>query len=131
MDRRNGIRPFDATGRAHVEAVRNTCAYVGRRILCDHQWQEVRRGLALSKRQFEIVQRLSDDMTEAVMAEELGVSQHTIHSHLTRLYAKANARSRLQLVIQILTEFVETCDKAGHCAHSDVSPLQLTTNKLN
>ena len=39
------------------------------------------------------------------IALELGISQHTVHTYLSRLYRKLGVTSRVQLVLSVLDEF--------------------------
>ena len=101
-----------AQGNGHIHRASTAPGFVGRDVLCRHAWSKVNRALALSPKESEIVLRLFDDLTEADIAEELGLSQHTVHSHLKRLYQKVDVASRVQLVIHILAEFVRPCEKS-------------------
>lgn len=85
--------------------------YAGRDILCQNQWSAVRQRFSMSDRQLQMVMRLFDDRSEAAIAEELGISRHTVHTHCVRLYEKANVSNRLQLVAHILGAFVYSCKR--------------------
>jgi DNA-binding CsgD family transcriptional regulator len=37
----------------------------------------------------------------ATVASTVGISQHTVHSHLSRIYLKAKVNSRLQLAVLV------------------------------
>ena len=54
--------------------------------------------IALTPRELEVLQRLVEDTTEAVIAERLHVSPHTVRSHVKNLYAKLEVHSRAQVV---------------------------------
>jgi len=77
----------------------------GRSIFSDRQWLSLAHSLQLSDRELEIIQCIFDDNTEAGMARELGISAHTIHTHLERLYRKLGVASRCAAVVCIFVEY--------------------------
>ena len=76
----------------------------GRSIFSDVQWLSLGRALQLSGREREIVQCIFDDHTGAVMAQQLGISVHTINTHLERLYRKLAVQTRTAAVVRIFAE---------------------------
>jgi DNA-binding CsgD family transcriptional regulator len=52
----------------------------------------------LSPREHEVVLLLVQGLTTTAMADELGISPHTVRDHLKHLYRKTNARSRSELL---------------------------------
>ena len=54
--------------------------------------------LHLTPRETEVLGRLVEDDTEAAIADALGVSPHTIRTHVKNLYAKLHVHSRAQAV---------------------------------
>lgn len=54
--------------------------------------------IPLTPRETEVLQRLVEDATEAVIAETLCVSPHTVRTHVKNLYAKLQVHSRAQVV---------------------------------
>ena len=52
----------------------------------------------MSQRELEIAQAVFDDLSEGEIAEALGISTHTVHTYLKRLYQKLGAKSRVELV---------------------------------
>ena len=54
--------------------------------------------LRLTPRETEVLTRLVEDRTEADIADTLGVSPHTVRSHVKNLYAKLQVHSRAQAV---------------------------------
>ena len=77
----------------------------GRSIFSDRQWLSLAGSLQLSDRELEIIQCIFDDDTEAGMARELGISAHTIHTHLERLYRKLGVASRCAAVVSVFVEY--------------------------
>ena len=57
------------------------------------------------ERGLEIVQCIFDDRTEAGMARQLGISAHTIHTHLERLYRKLGVSTRCAAVVCVFVEY--------------------------
>jgi two-component system nitrate/nitrite response regulator NarL len=66
--------------------------------------EEVRLGEAasdttpLSKREREILQRVADGATTKQVATDLGISPHTVKTHLERIFEKLGANDRAQAV---------------------------------
>lgn len=54
--------------------------------------------IPLTPRETDVLARLVESDTEAAIAEALGVSAHTIRSHVKNLYAKLQVHSRAQVV---------------------------------
>lgn len=94
-------------------------------------WSRVKRSLCLSPRESEIVQRTLIDEKEGLIALHLGISCHTVHTHLERLYHKLHVNSRVGLVVRVLQEFVRLAAVPAAPAdgvRSRVSPIQPTAD---
>ena len=52
----------------------------------------------LSRREQEVLQLLSRGLTTAAMADELGISPHTVRDHLKHLYRKTGTKGRSELL---------------------------------
>jgi DNA-binding NarL/FixJ family response regulator len=52
----------------------------------------------LSKREREILQKVADGATTKLVASELGISPHTVKTHLERIFEKLGANDRAQAV---------------------------------
>ncbi len=72
--------------------------------LSRREWAIVARRFSLSSRELQIVEYAFDDEKELAMAEMLGISPHTVHTHVERLYRKLGVRSRVELVAKIAFE---------------------------
>jgi DNA-binding CsgD family transcriptional regulator len=57
---------------------------------------------ALSAREEEVLRAVCEGLTNKEVGERLGIAEVTVESHMTRLLAKANARSRLELVVKAM-----------------------------
>jgi DNA-binding CsgD family transcriptional regulator len=71
------------------------------------------RVLALSPRELEIARGVMADEKEMAIAVRLGISVHTVHTHLERIYRKMGVSSRVQLVVAMM-------GKAYPCASTGV-----------
>jgi DNA-binding CsgD family transcriptional regulator len=60
----------------------------------------------LSLREAQIVLAMFDDQKESAMASDLGISPHTVHTHIDRLYRKLSVSSRVALVLRIFVEYL-------------------------
>ena len=76
----------------------------GRRVLPQGAWRRIERSLGLSQRGLSIIQSVFDDRSEPAIARELGISAHTVHTYLERLYHRLDVRSRIGLVLRIVAE---------------------------
>jgi DNA-binding NarL/FixJ family response regulator len=66
------------------------------------------RSTPLSKREREILQKVADGATTRQVASELGISPHTVKTHLERIFEKLGANDRAQAVaIAIRTGIVQ------------------------
>jgi DNA-binding CsgD family transcriptional regulator len=43
-----------------------------------------------------------------VIADHLGISPHTVHTHIERLYRKVGVASRVSLVRRVFVEYLST-----------------------
>lgn len=78
----------------------------GRLMFSDDHWRLLARSLELSKRQSQIVQAVFDDKKESAIAVHLGISSHTVHTHLERLYRKLGITSRVALVSRVFIQYL-------------------------
>ncbi len=69
-------------------------------------WTALAASLGLAKRQLQIVRAVFEDTTEFAIAENLGVSQHTVHTHLERIHRRFQVHSRVELVLFLIAEFL-------------------------
>jgi DNA-binding CsgD family transcriptional regulator len=52
------------------------------------------------------MQAVFDDQKETAIAANLGISTHTVHTHLERLYRKLRVSSRVSLVVRVVAEYL-------------------------
>jgi DNA-binding NarL/FixJ family response regulator len=70
----------------------------------DAEWRAMADRLKLSGRELQIVRGILDGRKEPCLARELGISTHTVHSYLVRLYLKLGVNSRMELAMRIMAE---------------------------
>jgi DNA-binding CsgD family transcriptional regulator len=73
--------------------------------LTDHEWDQIGAVLKLSPRERQILYGILNNQAEVVVAEQLSVSVHTVHTHTKRLYAKLEAASRSSAVVRIFAVY--------------------------
>jgi DNA-binding NarL/FixJ family response regulator len=79
---------------------------LGRSVFSEDAWQRVTSVLALSARESEILQAVFEDQKECCIAANLGISSHTVHTHLERIYRKLHVSSRVELVVRVFAEYL-------------------------
>ena len=79
---------------------------VGAAVFSNQAWREIGRSLGLSRRELQIVRGVLNDRTEFAIAADLGISQHTVHTHFDRLHRKLNVTDRVGVVVRVMAEFL-------------------------
>jgi DNA-binding NarL/FixJ family response regulator len=77
----------------------------GQNVFAPEEWQTLTEALDLSPRESSVVRSVFDGASERAIAEQLGLSPHTVHTYLWRIYRKLQVRSREQLLVRIFAEF--------------------------
>ena len=75
-------------------------------LLSDEEWQDIGCQLKLSGRELDILRYLIKDEKELTIAHRLGISFHTVHTHLHRLYEKLGVSSRLDVIVLVFREYI-------------------------
>ncbi|MEC9372753.1 MAG: helix-turn-helix transcriptional regulator [Planctomycetota bacterium] len=78
-------------------------------------WDAIERDLGLSPREAEIVRLLFEAKSESMIADSLGISVHTVHSHLARLHRKLDVHDRSELLLRVFDACCRTCPIADGC----------------
>ncbi len=78
----------------------------GASLLSDHAWHEIARTLRLTKRELQIVQGVFDNLPKTGIARRLQISDHTVHTHLNRLFKKIAVTTRTELVLRIMEQMI-------------------------
>ncbi|WP_428389932.1 response regulator transcription factor [Mucisphaera sp.] len=71
-------------------------------LISEENWAALRARLQLSEREVQIAQAVLEDRKELAIAMDLGISPHTVHTHLERLYRKLGVDSRLGLAVRLM-----------------------------
>ena len=82
-------------------------------LLMGAEWKIITRGLGLSPRESQIVRHVLVDEKEKAVAFKLGISAHTVHAHLKRVYWKLGVSSRVELVVRVFREYVAYARQNG------------------
>lgn len=76
-------------------------------------WDELATTMGLSRREREIARLILGGLTEGVIAERLGISRHTVHSHIHRIFVKTGVRSQTALAGRLF---------AAYCNREEMRP---------
>jgi len=68
------------------------------------RWEAVRHSLDLTDRELQIVQALFEGQREDAIAQVLGISHYTVHTHLGRIYRKLQVDSCTSLLLRVFRE---------------------------
>jgi DNA-binding CsgD family transcriptional regulator len=79
-------------------------------MLCDQAWGGVQARLGLSGRELQIIKAVFDGRPERAIAVHLGISPHTVHTHMERLYHKLAVSDRVGLVLHVLSAYLPMRD---------------------
>ena len=75
-------------------------------IFSEGHWVRIAESLRFSGRETQIVKGIFDDDTEQGIGQRFGMSPHTVHTHLQRLYRKLGVSSRTQLILRVVGEYM-------------------------
>jgi DNA-binding CsgD family transcriptional regulator len=78
----------------------------GGTLVTGDQWQLIAAVLLLSGRELQIVQGIFAGEPEATIATSLGISGHTVHTYLGRLYRKLGVHDRSELIVEVFAAYV-------------------------
>ena len=91
-----------------------------RSLLSGAEWRSIARRLSLSSREIEVVQGIFDGEKVASIALSLGISYHTVNTHVERLYQKLGVGNRCQLLTRIFAAYLSLRSTTGR--HSATGP---------
>lgn len=80
-------------------------APTGQAVFVPGEWRSLASTLGLSPRECGIVRAVFDGDSEKRTAERLGLSPHTVHTYLWRIYRKLRVQSREELLVRVFAEF--------------------------
>ena len=84
-------------------------------VLSSAAWSAIGASLKLSARELQIVTCIIEDLAETQddVGRHLGMSPHTVHTHLERLYKKLGVANRSRLIVRVFAEYVHLEAAAG------------------
>jgi len=82
-----------------------TVQAAGHAVFIPSEWRSLSSCLGLSPRECGIVRGVFDGESEKRIAERLGLSPHTVHTYLWRIYRKLQVQSREELLVRVFVEF--------------------------
>ena len=85
----------------------------GQAVFVPGEWRSLASCLGLSPRECGIVRAVFDGNSEKDAAARLGLSPHTVHTYLWRIYRKLGVQSREALLVRVFAEF-RSLPKRGH-----------------
>jgi DNA-binding CsgD family transcriptional regulator len=77
----------------------------GQAVFVPGEWRSLASCLGLSPRECGVVRAVFDGDSEKRTAERLGLSPHTVHTYLWRIYRKLRVQSREELLVRVFAEF--------------------------
>ncbi len=80
-------------------------AVSGQSVFVPTEWRALATGLGLSPRECGVVRAVFDGASERDTAGRLGLSPHTVHTYLWRIYRKLHVQSREELLVRVFAEF--------------------------
>ena len=78
---------------------------LGQDVFAPREWRSLGKALGLSPRESGVVQAVFDGASEKCIAGRLGLSPHTVHTYLWRIYRKLHVNSREELLVRVFAEF--------------------------
>ena len=74
-------------------------------LFSNEEWDSISTSLKLCPRELQVLQGIFADQTELQIASHLGISHHTVHSYLIRIYRKLEVNSRCELLLEVFAEY--------------------------
>ena len=109
MSRNNGVRLSDSNSQNFPFLQPEVNVWPGElpsSHLSNDEWQSIADLLGLSDRQQQVVRCIFDGFDEPMIAKVLGISCHTVHAHLNRLYKKIHVKSRCELIVRLFLAYL-------------------------
>jgi len=97
----------------HTARIGSSQASVALTFLSAEEWMALIRVLRLSPREAMIADLAVGDNSDDTIAQQLGISRHTVHTHLNRTYTKLGVHSRCQLAVHLFRTYVATRTQPG------------------
>lgn len=78
----------------------------GASLLSERAWLEISHALGITKRELQMIQSIFDNLPEKDIAKRFSISEHTVHTHLNRLFKKLAVTTRTELVLRIMEQMI-------------------------
>ena len=72
-----------------------------------NRWETLRLALGITPRELDVVKGVFDDRSRAEIGKTLGISEHTVQTHLERIYRKTGVGSRCGLIVGFFAKHME------------------------
>lgn len=82
-------------------------------LFSEAEWLRLAQFLNLSDRREEVLKRVMRGDSDLLIAQELGISQPTVRTHLQRLFQQFGVSSRTTLVVAVFRIFREQREFCG------------------
>lgn len=82
-------------------------------MLSEQEWMRIARALRLSGHELQIIRGVFDDRTESTIADNLGLSPHTVHTHFNRLHRKLAVHTRAGLALRVVASALKNTSSEG------------------
>jgi DNA-binding NarL/FixJ family response regulator len=74
------------------------------------EWKELAGQLGLSSQQAQITHHLFEGLGDKQIASAMGISEHTVRTYLSRMFAKLGVQDRNELLVGVFRRFRAGCD---------------------
>jgi DNA-binding CsgD family transcriptional regulator len=98
--------PFGKTAVTDARTTSSRLSTSGATLLCDRAWDDLQDRLRLSGRELQIIKAVFEGWPESAIAVHLGMSPHTVHTHMERLHHKLDVKDRVGLVLRIVSTYL-------------------------
>ncbi len=82
-------------------------------IFTEYEWSRLREALGLSRRQMDIVKCFFLGFGLRKISHHMDLSLPTVRGYVNRVFAKLDAADRPQVILRIVSEFLEGCRPDG------------------
>ena len=98
------------------DPVRKKAPHLGQRTFIESDWQALKARFRLTPREMEVVRHLFDSGHRPQIAAKLGISAHTVDSHLRHIFAKAHVEERGDLILVFVNQVENPQSRSLHGA---------------
>ena len=82
-------------------------------IMSSAEWTQLMASLRLSPREADVIGCAFYDERDCAIAQRLGISQHTVHTHRARLFRKLGVRTTAQLFAVVVSAHLALRNEPG------------------